>query len=528
MPKLLYREFSRVYRTGQSLKGLQYEVITKTGKKRNVETSVSLIRDRSGKPVGARGICRDITELKRAQSALWESEERYRGLIEASPDAIAVFDLEYKLLLINPKGLELFGYGDDKELIGKPILKFIPGEERARVIEDFKQVLITGKARGGRVDYIKTGEAVLVKKNGDKFPAELRAAPVKGTLAELEGYIVVVRDITERKLTEDALQKTQAKIALLLNSISSILVALSDDNRIIFWNTKAEEQFGILEKEALGRPLGDLGISWDWNQVKAAISRCKKENTTVGLDQLKFSQTDGKEGILGIRINPIWGEEFSGMATLIHGANITKRKIMEGRLSQAQKLESIGQLAAGIAHEINTPTQYVGDNVRFLRTSFEDLIGVLSKYNALKEGMKTGLTIDDLLREVEEALQEADIDYLTQEIPMAFQQTLEGLERVSRIVQSMKAFAHPGNEEKEAVDINKAIENTSMVARNEWKYVADLVTDLDPSLPLVHCIPGDINQVILNILVNAAQAISEGQWKRIIRERENLHIHPSG
>ncbi len=221
-------------------------------------------------------------------------------------------------------------------------------------------------------------------------------------------------------------------------------------------------------------------------------------------------QTNGKEGILGIRINPICGEEFSGMVTLIQGANITKRKILEGQLSQAQKLESIGQLAAGIAHEINTPTQYVGDNIRFLRTSFEDLIGVLSKYNALKEGIKMGLTIDPLLSEVEEALQEADFDYLTQEIPMAFQQTLEGLERVSRIVQSMKAFAHPGNEEKEAVDINKAIENTSMVARNEWKYVADLVTDLDPSLPLVHCIPGDINQVILNLLVNAAQAISEG------------------
>ncbi len=123
---------------------------------------------------------------------------------------------------------------------------------------------------------------------GINFPRSLGPLRLRERLGELEGVIVVVRDITERKLTEDALQKTQAKIALLLNSISSILIALSDDNRIIFWNTKAEEQFGILEKEALGRPLGDLGIPWDWNQIKAAISRCRKENTTVGLDHLKI------------------------------------------------------------------------------------------------------------------------------------------------------------------------------------------------------------------------------------------------
>ncbi len=151
----------------------------------------------------------------------------------------------------------------------------------------------------------------------------------------------------------------------------------------------------------------------------------------------------------------------------------------------------------------------MGDNVRFLQTSFDDLNNVLSKYGALREGIKEGNTYGGLLAEVEEAIQEADLDYLIQEIPRSIHQTLEGVERVSRIVQSMKAFAHPGKAEKTGVDINKAIENTIMVARNEWKYVADLITDLDPSLPLTPCIPGDINQAILNVLVNAAQAVSE-------------------
>jgi signal transduction histidine kinase len=104
---------------------------------------------------------------------------------------------------------------------------------------------------------------------------------------------------------------------------------------------------------------------------------------------------------------------------------------------------------------------------------------------------------------------QADTNYLVQEIPKAIQQSADGVDRVSRIVRAMKEFSHPGGEDKEAVDINKAIENALIVARNEWKYVAEAVTDLDPSLPLVTCHPGEINQVLLNLIVNAAHAIGD-------------------
>jgi signal transduction histidine kinase len=194
---------------------------------------------------------------------------------------------------------------------------------------------------------------------------------------------------------------------------------------------------------------------------------------------------------------------------LLLAEEITERKIMESQLVQAQKLESIGQLAAGIAHEINTPTQYVGDNTRFLQESFTDISGLLEKYYLLLKAATAGPVSSELITEVENSVDEADIEYLLEEIPTAIQQSLEGVDRVSRIVRAMKEFSHPGVEGKTVIDINKAIESTIMVARNEWKYVAEMKTDFDPHLPLVPCLPGEFNQVILNILLNAAHAITD-------------------
>jgi len=187
--------------------------------------------------------------------------------------------------------------------------------------------------------------------------------------------------------------------------------------------------------------------------------------------------------------------------------DISERKRMERELAQAQKLESIGRLAAGIAHEINTPTQYIGDNTRFLQETFDDLDKLLGAFDRLLGAVKDDAVTDDLVAEVEATLRSADVDYLTDEIPRAIQQSLEGVDRVAKLVRSMKEFSHPGNGRKQAVDLNRAVENALTVSRNEWKYVADVVTDFDPSLPPVSCLPGDFNQVILNVIVNAAQAI---------------------
>nr|MBS0021222.1 histidine kinase [Gammaproteobacteria bacterium] len=157
-----------------------------------------------------------------------------------------------------------------------------------------------------------------------------------------------------------------------------------------------------------------------------------------------------------------------------------------------------------IAHEINTPTQYVSDNARFLRDAFLDITKMLEE---LRRSTAEGAPLP--ASELRRMLEEADADYLLEEIPRALDQSLDGLGRVTRIVHAMKAFSHPSLEEKVPADLNQALETTLIVASNEWKYVAEVTTALDPELPPVACFPGDLNQVFLNLIVNAAHAIAE-------------------
>jgi signal transduction histidine kinase len=196
-----------------------------------------------------------------------------------------------------------------------------------------------------------------------------------------------------------------------------------------------------------------------------------------------------------------------------------ERNQMEIQLRHAQKLESIGQLAAGIAHEINTPTQFIGDNLRFLQDAFKDLLDLLRPFHLLLQNARGQSFAPGLAEEIEKTIQAINLADLEKEIPQSIAQSLSGVQRVAKIVQAMKDFSHPGTDSKVPVDINRAIESTLTVCRNEWKYVADLQTDFDPSLPLVSCLPGEFNQAILNIVVNAAHAIADkvgGKGKGVI------------
>ncbi len=178
----------------------------------------------------------------------------------------------------------------------------------------------------------------------------------------------------------------------------------------------------------------------------------------------------------------------------------------QAALLQSQKMEAIGVLAAGIAHEINTPIQYVGDNVRFLGESTADVINLLQAASRVAEEYAD--RGDPFVDALQTAVERADVEFLIEEMPMSVAQALDGVSRVAEIIRAMKDFAHPGNEEPSTVDVNHSVSSTAIVSQSEWKYVAELETILDPNLPPVPAFSGPLNQVLLNLVVNATHAIA--------------------
>lgn len=180
---------------------------------------------------------------------------------------------------------------------------------------------------------------------------------------------------------------------------------------------------------------------------------------------------------------------------------------MEVDLRHALKLEAVGQLASGIAHEINTPIQYIGDSVDYVHEAFGEVVDLLTWYRARMRDAREGAPLPPV-EEVDEIESRTDVAYALEQIPQSIERTLEGVRRVAALVRAMKDFAHPDGREKLAADLNAALRSTLVVATNELKHVADVELALD-DIPLIPCHVGEINQVFLNLLVNAAHAIAD-------------------
>lgn len=171
------------------------------------------------------------------------------------------------------------------------------------------------------------------------------------------------------------------------------------------------------------------------------------------------------------------------------------------------RLETLGTMASGIAHEINTPIQFIGDNLQFISDSFATIDDLLQRYAVLHDATVEGKVPDSACRNLARAIEDAELDFLREELPSAIEQSLAGIQQVARIASAMKTFARRGGSEKEIADVNHTIEMTAAICRNEWKYDADLELSLDPTLPPIPCHTGELSQVWLNLIVNAAHAI---------------------
>lgn len=189
--------------------------------------------------------------------------------------------------------------------------------------------------------------------------------------------------------------------------------------------------------------------------------------------------------------------------------DLSRRKKLEARLSQAQKMESVGQLASGIAHEINTPIQFIGNNIQFLQGAFEDLGGLLALFEQLVDAVESGASTADLLQSIEQQREIADLSFLRQEFPGAIEQSMEGIEHVAKIVRAMKEFSQPASKNASSFDLNRAVENALAVSASQYRDVATVETALDPNGQSLIGLGGQLNQVLLNVISNACEAVSE-------------------
>jgi len=309
------------------------------------------------------------------------------------------------------------------------------------------------------------------------------------------------------ELRTQTLQETNLEVECLLSAISSLLIGIDGEGMVRRWNASTEELFDISADTAIGQPFGRLDIDWVNRDDMLKLISIENEHQSER-HEIEYYDRHHAIRLLGLSVYPVKKAQQIG-GILILGRDITEQRLLELKVHQTQKLESIGQLAAGLAHEINTPIQFVSGNLDFLQQGFGRLEQLLDDHDRLVDALLLNQCPEALLKVVATTKEVIKLDFLKKEVPKAFTEVIDGVRRVTEIVQAMKSFSHPGSQKKTAVDLNKAILNTVTVSRHEWQRIADIKTDLALDLPLVPCFLGEFNQVMLNLIVNAAHAIGD-------------------
>ena len=492
-------------------------------------------------------------ERQRAEYHLSQSEERFRSISEIATD------FAYSYLV-----------GDDEKLS----LEWVTGAltsitgysvEEVKQKESLEQTYISKsdlhlmKKRMKRLlaNQVDISEVMIFTKNGERRYLRQVGRPVTDAVTgRVVRILCAAQDITERKQVEEELLKAhqeleqrveerttelasanesllakiseleeaeqalrQSENALrriynenkqLLLAIQTILIGVDSLGIISHWNSAATEILGLTADETIGISFFNLFVDWDWEIIRDGVSICTEKSEIIRINNVQFTRPEGEICFLDLTLSPLTDQERLQTGFLLLGVDITQRRVMEQQLAQMHKLESIGQLAAGIAHEINTPTQYVDSNLHFMAERVGDLVKMHKVYQQALMRLKETQTFDakDVF-EVENTARNINIDYILNEFPLAIEQSLNGVDRISHIVKAMREFSYPGTDKPTMADINRLIESTVEVSRNEWKYVANLNMELDPDLPMIECLPAEVNQVFLNIIINAVHAIQD-------------------
>jgi len=442
----------------------------------------------------------EVEERKKVEERLRFSEERFRTLVDVMGEGIVVQESSGKIVHWNRAAGKVFGLKAEQAVgINSLSRDWHTIQEDGSVFlnEDHPSLhtLRTGEPCDGVVMGVRHSEQETVW-------IKINTRPLRKVGSKAHDVVISFSDITENKRHEKDLLESEQLLRSILDGMGAAVFYVDPAKyEIVEANTVGAELLGLPREQLIGARCCDLICP---GQHAVPGQNCRLYMKKV-LDQEK--QLELPSGRIIPVIKHVLPVDIRGRKHHVEIIfDLSERKVLERQLAYAQKLESIGQLAAGIAHEINTPIQYIGGNIYFFETAMGQIRQVCEAYGTLLRAVLSGEDAGVAAGNVQELLDSINLDAMLEEIPEALADSREGVERVATIVQAMKNFSHPDVEAKKPLDVNAAIENTLTIARNEWKYNSEVETDLSPDLPPLHCVPGDFNQAMLNIIVNAAHA----------------------
>jgi PAS domain S-box-containing protein len=459
----------------------------------------------------------DITLRRQADAA----QAFLASLVESSQDAIYGATIDGTIVSWNRGAEDLFGYAAE-ETIGRSVAMLLPPGYEGEFQGHLKKL--------GQDGQTCRRETVRVRKDGKHVGVMLTLSPVRDANGKVTGIAAIAHDMTARKQREQELRESEERYRELFENASAAIFTVDLQGHFTSLNCSGQQILGYTEEEAVKLAPYEL-VAPGYRKVLDEQRTAMLAGETELAAEIEVTAKNGRRVRLEAKPRLILrGGEPVGIQVIVR--DITGRDLAEMELHQAQKLESVGRLASGIAHEINTPVQFVGDNTRFLKDAFVSLKTLLDKTSELRKAAAAGSVDPGILRAMQDMEEDLNCQYLLDEIPRAIAQSLEGVERIATLVRAMKEFAHPEAKEMGPADLNQALRSTITVSRNEWKYVADVETDF-AELPPVVCNIGELNQVFLNLLVNAAHAIGDvvksgSKGKIAIRtEEEDGKVHIS-
>jgi two-component system, NtrC family, sensor kinase len=455
----------------------------------------AVFKDPDGKAAGLVGVMLDITERKLAEQRLADTLEMNQKLIGAAPIGVAVYQASSGQCVAANEALASI-VGATADQVTHQNFREIGSWKPSGMLEAAERALLQGEEQ--------TLETQLTTTFGKGIWASIIFTTfISGGEKHL---LMLLSDVTEGQRAKEALQRSETKYRVLAENLSEGLVMTDAADRFVYCNPRIRRMLGYEEPDMLGRTFLELVFDQDKALLQETLER--RQGGLGDLCEVRFRRRDGLLLHALFSASPLLDDRGEFLGTVAAFTDITDRRNLEMRLRQAQKLEAVGRLAAGIAHEINTPAQFVSDNLNFLKDSLGHVFEILPALRAVVAALNSLPGHEEAVATINHALEAADLDYLAKEAPSAFGQAIEGVSRITTVVRALKDFAHPEMLDKSMTDINRALMTTLAVARNEYASIADVETELG-DIPPLECYLSELNQVFLSLVVNAAEAIRE-------------------